>query len=173
MSNVAIYARVSDSSQIIETQLIPLREYCQRVGYKEVKEYVDHGFSGKDNNRPAFERLMVDIRQGKVDCIICYKLDRIGRSLRHLLNLFDEFRNRKVSFISLSQNIDTSTAEGRMFLNMLMVLSQYERELVVARTLDGLQRARKQGKRLGRPSGRKDSKPRARSGYYLRYAKSK
>ncbi len=170
---VAIYARVSSSDQIIETQLVPLREYCQRAGYKEVKEYVDHGFSGKDNNRPAFERLMLDIRQGKVDCIICYKLDRIGRSLRHLLNLFDEFRNRKVSFISLSQNIDTNTAEGRMFLNMLMVLSQYERELVVARTLDGLQRARKQGKRLGRPFGRKDSKPRAKSGYYLRYAKNK
>ncbi len=173
MSNIAIYARVSDSSQIIETQLIPLREHCKRLNYDGVKEYIDHGFSGKDNNRPAFERLMVDMRQGKVDCIICYKLDRIGRSLKHLLNLFEEFTNRKVSFVSLSQNIDTNTAEGRMFLNMLMVLSQYERELVVARTLDGLQRARKQGKTLGRPTGKKDSRPRAKSGYYLRYAKTK
>ena len=170
---VAIYARVSSSDQIIETQLVSLREYCQRAGYKEVKEYTDQGFSGKDNKRPAFERLLSDVRQGKIDCIICYKLDRIGRSLKHLLNLFEEFSNRKVNFISYSQNINTDTAEGRMFLNMLMVLASYERELIVARTLDGLERAKKQGKRLGRPTGKRDSRPRAKSGYYLRYAKTK
>ena len=173
MSKVAIYARVSNSDQIIETQLIPLREYCRRAGYEVIKEYIDHGFSGKDNKRPAFEQLLGDIRQGKVNCVVCYKLDRVGRSLKHLLNLFEEFSNRKVSFVSLSQNIDTNTAEGRMFLNMLMVLAEYERELIVARTLDGLERAKKQGKRLGRPAGKKDSRPRAKSGYYLRYTKNK
>ena len=147
--------------------MIPLRDYCERLNYKVINEYVDNGFSGKDNKRPAFENLLSDMRSGVLDCVICYKLDRIGRSLKHLLNLFEEFKNRNIQFISLSQNINTTTAEGRMFLKMLMVLAEYERELIVARTKDGLARAIKQGKKLGRPKGRKDKRPRAQSGYYL------
>jgi len=141
--------------------------------YKNVSEYIDDGFSGKDDKRPAFEQLLNDMRVGKVQTIICYKLDRIGRSLKHLINLFDEFQNRKIGFISLSQNIDTNTPEGRMFLKMLMVLSEYERELIVARTMEGLARAKRQGKRLGRPMGQKDRKPRTKSGYFLRYKRGK
>jgi len=170
---VAIYARVSSDDQTTETQLIPLREYCQRMGFKEVMEYIDDGFSGKDTKRPNFEALLSDIRQGKISKVICYKLDRIGRSLKHLINLFEEFNNRNVSFVSLSQNIDTATPEGKMFLRMLMVLAEYERELIVSRTMAGLSRARKQGKRLGRPPGRKDSKERSRSGYFMRYFRNK
>lgn len=169
----AIYARVSSLDQRTDTQLLPLREYCKRMRFEVVNEYVDDGFSGKDNNRPAFEHLLSDIRAGKVEGVICYKLDRIGRSLQHLLNLFAEFDKRNISFVSLSQNIDTTTPEGRMFLKMLMVLSEYERELIVARTKDGLSRAIKQGKRLGRPKGQGDRRPRARSGYFLRYARAK
>ena len=171
--NVGVYARVSSSDQTTENQLIPLRDYCQRMKYFVVSEYVDNGFSGKDNKRPAFEGLLSDIREGKLDCVVCYKLDRIGRSLKHLLNLFEEFKNRNIQFVSLSQNINTTTAEGRMFLKMLMVLAEYERELIVARTMDGLARARKQGKKLGRPKGKRDRRPRSKSGYYLRYSKAK
>ncbi len=170
---VGIYARVSTSDQIIETQLIPLREYCQRHKYEIHQEYIDQGFSGKDIKRPAFEELLHDMRQGKLQAVICYKLDRVGRSLKHLINLFEEFTNRGIGFVSLSQNIDTNTPEGRMFLKMLMVLAEYERELIVSRTMDGLSRALKQGKKLGRPKGKGDSKPRSKSGYYLRYAKHK
>ena len=166
---VGVYARVSSDDQTTETQLIPLREYCKRMEHEVIGEYVDDGYSGKDDKRPAFERMLLDMRSGKLEAVICYKLDRIGRSLKHLLNLFEEFGNRKVGFISLSQNIDTNTPEGRMFLKMLMVLSEYERELIVSRTLEGIKRARKQGKVLGRPKGKGDSKPRAKSGYYLRY----
>lgn len=173
MKKVAIYARVSSNDQNIETQLMALRDYCNRLGYKVIGEYVDNGFSGKDDNRPDFERLLADMRADKIDCIVCYKLDRIGRSLKHLLNLFEEFNNRKISFVSLSQNIDTNTAEGRMFLKMLMVLAEYERELIVSRTMEGLKRAVRQGRKLGRPKGKKDERPRSKSGYYLRYAKSK
>ncbi len=169
---VGIYARVSSNDQTTETQLLPVREYCKRMGY-EATEYVDNGFSGKDDKRPAFERLLSDMRTGKLETIICYKLDRIGRSLKHLLNLFEEFENRKIGFVSLSQNIDTNTPEGRMFLKMLMVLAEYERELIVSRTIEGVRRARKQGKTLGRPKGVKDSRPRAKSGYYLRHYNSK
>lgn len=172
MKRMAIYARVSSADQTTETQLLILREYCQRMKY-EATEYVDDGFSGKDDKRPAFERMLADMRSGKFEAIVCYKLDRIGRSLKHLLNLFEEFENRKIGFVSLSQNIDTATPEGRMFLKMLMVLAEYERELIVSRTIEGVNRARKQGKRLGRPKGKRDSKPRAKSGYYIRHYKGK
>lgn len=167
---VAVYARVSTSDQNCETQLEALREYCKRMGYEVYKEYVDRGYSGKDDKRPSFERLLSDMRAGAFQAVCCYKLDRVGRSVKHLLNLFEEFSNRKTGFISLSQNIDTTTAEGRMFLKMLMVLAEYERELIVSRVKDGLARARKGGKRLGRPIGSRDRKERKKGGYYLRYA---
>ena len=173
MKTVALYARVSTTDQNTTTQLLPLREHCQRLGYEIADEYVDNGYSGKDDKRPAFERLLSDMRAGRFDGVMCYKLDRIGRSVKHLLQLFEEFARRKIGFVSLSQNIDSTTPEGRMFLQMLMILAQYERELIVSRTLAGLQRARREGKALGRPVGKKDSRPRARSGYYLRYANGK
>jgi len=113
---VAIYARVSTTDQNIETQLSVLRDYCQRTSYEIVDEYVDNGFSGKDDKRPEFERLMADMRASRFEAVVVYRLDRIGRSLQHLLNLFEEFANRKIAFVSLSQHIDTTTAEGRMFL---------------------------------------------------------
>jgi len=168
---VGIYARVSTSDQKIETQLLPLREYCKRMNHDVSNEYIDNGFSGKDDKRPEFECMLADMRSNKLDCVVCYKLDRIGRSLKHLINLFEEFQSRKIGFVSLSQNIDTNTPEGRMFLKMLMVLAEYERELIVARTKDGLIRAVKQGKTLGRPSGSKDTKRRRLSGYYQRWSK--
>lgn len=170
---IVIYARVSTTDQIIDTQLMALREYCLRHNYEIAEEYIDDGFSGKDTKRPRFEAMLSDIRQGKVQTVICYKLDRIGRSLKHLLNLFEEFSNRGIGFISYSQNIDTTTPEGRMFLRMLMILAEYERELIVSRTMDGLARALKQGKTLGRPKGKRDARPRSKSGYYLRYANDK
>jgi len=112
------------------------------------------------------------LRQKQFKGILVYKLDRIGRSLQHLINLFDEFKNRNVDFISATQNINTTTPEGKMFLRMLMVLSEYERELIVNRINDGLSRARKQGKTLGRPVGSKDTKRRRLSGYIQRWGKS-
>lgn len=165
----ALYARVSTRDQNVGMQTEGMRDYCQRMGYEVAAEYVDQGFSGKDDKRPQFERLLADLRQGRFDALVVYKLDRIGRSVIHLLNLFEEFKNRGVGFISLTQNINTQTAEGRMFLKMLMVLAEYERELIVSRTLDGLARAKRQGKKLGRPQGKKDGRPRAKAGYYLRY----
>ena len=170
---VAIYARVSTSDQNVETQLSTLRDYGVRMNHQIVGEYIDNGFSGKDDRRPEFERLLADLRQGRFEALVVYKLDRIGRSLSHLLNLFEEFRGRGVGFISLTQNIDTTTAEGRMFLRLLMVFAEYERELIVSRTIDGLARARRQGKAIGRPRGKRDSRPRSKSGYYLRYATKK
>jgi site-specific DNA recombinase len=170
---IGIYARVSKEEQNIETQLMALRDYCQRNNYEIVGEYLDNGISGATDNRPAFNKLLADMRTGKINCVLVYKLDRIGRSLQHLLNLFEEFKNRGVEFISLTQNINTNTPEGKMFLRMLMVLAEYERELIVSRIHSGLERAKAEGKTLGRPNGSKDTKRRKRSGYLLRWQKDK
>lgn len=169
MKKVGLYGRTSMADQNSETQLMALRDYCGRVGYQVIGEYIDNGFSGKDDKRPAFERLLADVRANKVDCVVVYKLDRIGRSLKHLLNLFEEFKNLRVDFISMTQNINTNTPEGKMFWQMLGVFAEYERELIVARTKSGLERARKQGKTLGRPKGSKDTKCRRKSGYLRRW----
>jgi len=171
--NIGLYARVSKNEQNLDTQLMALRDYCQKNNYKTVKEYLDDGISGATENRPSFNALLSDIRARKMNCVLVYKLDRIGRSLQHLLNLFEEFKNRGVEFISLTQNINTNTPEGKMFLRMLMVLAEYERELIVSRINSGLNRARVEGKTLGRPLGAKDTKRRKRSGYLLRWQKQK
>ena len=170
---IGIYARVSKEEQNIETQILGLRDFCKRNNYEIVEEYLDNGISGATDNRPSFNKLLEDMRMGKVNCVLVYKLDRIGRSLQHLLNLFEEFKNRGIEFISLTQNINTSTPEGKMFLRMLMVLSEFERELIVSRINSGLERARAEGKRLGRPFGSKDKKIRKKSGYLLRWQKIK
>ncbi len=141
------------------------------MDYKIVDEYVDTGFSGKTMERPQFERLLHDIRASKFDCVIVYKIDRFGRSLQHLLNLLEEFKNRKVDFISITQPVDTTTAAGKMFWQILAVFAEFERTLIVERTLAGLARARKQGKTLGRPKGKKDSSPRRKSGYINRWVR--
>ena len=166
---IGLYSRVSKSDQNIETQLMALRDYCQRNEYEIAREYSDNGISGATDSRPAFNELLNDLRSGKINCVLVYKLDRIGRSLQHLLNLFEELANRGVEFISLTQNINTATPEGKMFLRMLMVLAEYERELIVSRIRSGLDRAIREGKQLGRPKGSKDQKRRKKSGYFLRW----
>ncbi|MFA5112912.1 MAG: recombinase family protein [Candidatus Margulisiibacteriota bacterium] len=168
---VVLYARTSTTEQTPENQMLAIREYCARMKYKVTAHYVDDGYSGKNDKRPAFERLITDIRANKIGCVVVYKLDRIGRSLQHLLNLFEEFKSQKVEFISITQNINTQTPEGKMFWQMLGVFAEYERELIVARTKAGLYRAVKQGKVLGRPQGSKDTKRRKVSGYHQRWAK--
>jgi len=172
---IGIYARVStkDKGQNTETQLLPMREYCQRNGYEIIEEYIDDGFSGAKESRPAFDRMLENVRTKKINGILVYKLDRIGRSLSHLLKLFEEFKSKKVEFISLTQNINSSTPEGKMFLRMLMVLAEYERELIVSRINSGLDRARAEGKTLGRPNGSKDKRRRRKSGYFIRWAGAK
>ena len=173
MKRVACYARISTSEQNIESQLVALRDYCKRMNFDQVEEYVDDGFSGKDTNRPQFQRMIEDIRINKLDCVIVYKIDRFGRSLQHLLNLLEEFRNRKVDFVSITQPIDTTTPAGEMFWQILASFSQFERSLIIERTKAGLERAKKEGKKLGRPHGSRDKKRRRRSGYITRWSRGK
>ena len=127
--------------------------------------------SGSKDSRPDFDLMLKDMREGLFDTIIVYKLDRIGRSTSHLLKLFEEFEKKNIKFISVTQNINTDTPEGKLMLRMLMILAEYERELTISRINDGLARAREQGSVLGRPKGSTDKKRRRTSGYVNRWLK--
>lgn len=148
---VAIYTRVSTDQQNVQMQLDRCSEYCKYQKHDIYETYTDIAESGKKESRPAFDKMLHDMRKGKFKAIIVYKLDRLGRSLAHLIQLFEEFAKRGVGFISVTQNIDSSSPEGKMFMRMMMVLSEYERELTVGRVKDGIARAKRQGKVLGRP----------------------
>ena len=145
---VAIYLRKSREEQDLETQETMITDYCNRLGYEITKPYKDT-MSGKTNSRPEFDKLIYDMRHRKFNAIAVYKLDRIGRSTQHLLQLFQEFENLNIKFISITQNINTETAEGRMFVRMLMIFAEYEREMIVERTKDTLNRYKRDIKTKG------------------------
>jgi len=171
---VAIYYRISTrDKQSIAMQEKACRDYCERESIPITKEYRDIGESGSKDSRPEFDIMLTDMRTGIIDTIITFKLDRIGRSLPHLVKLFEEFDKKNIEFISVTQSINTTTPEGKMFLRMLMVLAEYERELIVNRINAGLAAARDEGIRLGRPPGAKDKKRRTKSGYYIRWNKER
>ena len=145
----ALYARVSTADQTTDNQLHELRQYADARGWT-VTEYTDT-ISGARDRRPALDRLVKDARRRRVDVVIVWRLDRLGRSLKHLVNLLDELQAIGVSFISLNEGIDLGTPSGRLQLHVLSALAQFERERISERVLSGLARARRQGQTLGRP----------------------
>lgn len=165
-----IYYRISTADkQSLDMQVKSVRDYCEREGIEIYKEYSDIGQSGKKESRPEFDLMLQDMRDKLFDCVVVYKLDRIGRSLSHLVKLFEEFEKKNIKFISATQTFNTTTPEGKLMLRMMMILAEYERELTVARINDGLDRAKSDGKKLGRPSGAKDKGRRRKSGYMMRW----
>ncbi|MBI3555223.1 MAG: recombinase family protein [Deltaproteobacteria bacterium] len=158
VSKVASYARVSTShhEQKTEVQTEELRRHCAARGWDVIEEVIDHGYSGSNDQRPGLKRLMVLARARRVDIIIVTKLDRLFRSLRHLVTVLDELESLGVKFVSLHDQIDLTTASGRLMLHILAAFSEFERALIRERTLAGLAHARSKGKRLGRPRSRND-----------------
>ncbi len=150
---VALYTRVSTSGkgQDTEVQARELREYATRRGWDVVQEYTDNGVSGAKENRPALDRLMLDARRRKFDGVLCWKLDRIGRSLKHLVNLLAELEALGVALVSFSDNLDLTTPQGRLMFQIIGAMAEFERSLTVERVRAGLAHARAKGKRLGRP----------------------
>ena len=146
----AVYARVSTVDQEPENQLLELRRYVEARGWTG-QEFVDHGVSGTKDRRPALDRLVVDARRRKVDTVVVWRLDRLGRSLKHLVTLLDELQALGVGFVSLGEGIDLQTPAGRLQLHILAALSEFERARIVERVQAGLQRAKRQGRTLGRP----------------------
>lgn len=134
----AIYARVSTEEQSTENQVTLCKAYCERMEHEVFKVYVDEGVSGSKTSRPAFDEMLKDMRAFKFDAIVVVKMDRIGRSLQHLLSLFDEFNNKKVTFIAVTQNIDTSTAAGKLQMQIMGAFAEFERNIIRERTKEGL-----------------------------------
>jgi len=149
---VAIYARVSttDKGQDTEVQLEDLRTYAGARGWKVFKEYVDIGQSGSKEQRPAFSQLMDDARKRKVDIVLVWRLDRFGRSLKHLIVTLDELKTLGVGFVSLKESLDFTTPTGRLMFHLLASFAEFERELIRERVRAGLAHAKSKGKRLGR-----------------------
>lgn len=146
-----LYVRVSTLDQYPENQLEELRRYAAARDWPEPVVYVDRGISGAKESRPALNNLLRDAKRRKLDIVVCWRLDRLGRSLRHLIMVLDELMALGVGFVSLGEGIDTSTPAGRLQLHVLGAIAEFERERIRERVRAGLARARRQGKRLGRP----------------------
>src|SRR5213083_2737323 len=148
---VALYARVSTLlGQSPEMQLVELREYAARRGWLVIGEYVDRA-SGIKESRPALNRLMTDARRRKFDMIVVWKIDRFGRSLKHLVNALAELESLGVAFVSLKDSLDLTTASGRLLFQLVAAMAEFERSLIQERVRAGIRNARAKGRRLGRP----------------------
>src|ERR1700687_5012961 len=154
-----LYSRVSTlhHGQDPETQSREIREYCQRRGWPLVGEYVDAGISGAKERRPQLDRLVADAHKRKFEVVVVWKFDRFARSVSHLLQALENFRALGVEFVSLSEQVDTSTPTGKMIFTVLGAVAELERSLIAERVRAGLRNARAKGKRLGRPAKQVDA----------------
>ena len=149
---VALYARVSTcNGQSPEMQLAELREYASRRGWEIFREYVDLGVSGSKESRPELNRLMSDCHRRRCDVVLVWKIDRFGRSLKHLVNSIADLDGYGVAFASVKDNIDLSTPSGRLMFQIIASMAEFELSLCRDRVIAGLQNARRNGKPLGRP----------------------
>jgi DNA invertase Pin-like site-specific DNA recombinase len=151
---IAIYARVSTNNkgQDVDMQLIDMRRSIESKGWSITKEYVDRGISGSKSSRPQLDKLMRDAAEKKFDAVLVWKLDRFGRSVRHLVNAIAELESFGVAFISLKDSIDLTTAQGRLMFQIIAAMAEFERELIRERVKAGMANARTKGKQIGRPS---------------------
>ncbi len=152
---VATYSRVSTAhhDQNPEIQVNELRRYCLARSWTITHEIVDHGYTGANDQRPGLKELLQLVRSREVDVVVVVvvKLDRLFRSLKHLVTVLDELNELNIQFIATKDNVDYSTPSGRLFVQVLGSLAEFEKSLLRERTLMGLQHARSIGKRLGRP----------------------
>ncbi len=149
-ARVALYARVSTTGQAAENQLLALRAFASARGWTAT-EFTDHGVSGAREKRPQLDALLAAARARKVDVVACVKLDRLARSVSHLVALVRELEVLGVDLVVLDQQIDTTTPAGRLLFHVLAAIAEFERDLIRDRVLAGLKRARAHGQRLGRP----------------------
>lgn len=146
-SKAGIYCRVSTSEQNAENQQKMCEEYCRREGIEIYHVYVDNGVSGMKESRPAFNELLTAMRQNKFNTLVVTKLDRMGRSLQHLMRIIEELNSRGVNFTATTQGIDTHSATGKLQLQIMGAFAEFERNIISERTKEGLQFAIGTGKR--------------------------
>jgi DNA invertase Pin-like site-specific DNA recombinase len=148
----AVYARVSTfNGQDPTMQTRELIEYCQRRGWDVFDTYVDTGVQGKKDSRPELNRLMADAHARRFDVVVCWRFDRFSRSVSHLCRTLETFNALKINFISMIEQIDTTTPAGTFVFHVLAAVAESERQTIVERVRGGLRNARAKGKRLGRP----------------------
>jgi len=165
---VALYVRISKrGNQTTENQTLILKNHAKRMNW-EYEMFKEEESTRK--TRPVKAMLLSRLRNGDFDGVCVLKLDRWARSLTELTMEVTELYEKNIAFISVRDNIDLSTASGKLQFHIMSAFAEFERELIRERTLDGLERAKRQGKHLGRPFGAKDSKPRKKSGYWLKHA---
>jgi DNA invertase Pin-like site-specific DNA recombinase len=158
--SVAVYARVSTThhNQNPEVQVHALKRYCEARGWAVAHEIIDHGYSGSTDVRPGLKQLVSLVRERKVDVVVVVKMDRLFRSLRHLVTTLEEWQSLGVQFVAVKDNIDYTTPAGRLLAQILGSLAEFEKGLLIERTMMGLDHARRSGKTLGRPKVRNDAK---------------
>jgi putative DNA-invertase from lambdoid prophage Rac len=150
VKHVAIYVRVSTPDQRLDPQLDPLRAHAQARGW-QVREFADHGVSGAKASRPALDDLMRAVRRREVDVVVVAKLDRLARSVRHLVELAGDFEALGVGLVVLDQAIDTTTPAGRFLFHSLAAVAELERDLIRERVVAGMRAAKRRGAPIGRP----------------------
>ena len=152
VSRVALYARVSTlNGQNPELQLIEIRQHAARRGWSVFSEYSDVGISGSKESRPELNRMLQDAHLRRFDAIVVWKLDRLGRSLKHLVTTIEDLASYGVSFVALRDNLDLSTPTGRLMMHVIGAMAEFERELIRERVCAGIASAKRRGVRFGRP----------------------
>ena len=155
---VVCYARVSTShhDQKPELQIEEMRRFCLMKGWEIQEELIDHGYSGGTDARPGLKKLLTMVRNREVDTIIVLKLDRLFRSLRHLVITLDDWKDKGITFIAIKDQVDYTTSTGRFFVQLLGCLGEFEKSLLRERTIMGLEHAKARGIKLGRKRQRND-----------------
>lgn len=150
----AMYARVSTTGhgQDVGLQVDELRQVVEQRGWTVRREYIDEGISGAQESRPALDAMLEEARLGMLDLVVVWKLDRLGRSLQHLLSVLDELTRLGVQFVSIRDaGIDTTSPSGRLMLSMIGAFAEFERALIRERVVAGVRRAQARGTHCGRP----------------------
>jgi DNA invertase Pin-like site-specific DNA recombinase len=149
MKRAALYLRVSTLDQHPETQLYDLRQLASQRGYEIVQEYTDK-ISGAKARRPGLDQLMADARHGRFQVVIVWAFDRLARSVRHFLEVLDEFNHLQIEFVSFRENIDTGGPLGRAMVVIVSAIAELERNLIIERVRAGMRRAKLEGRHIGR-----------------------
>jgi len=158
MKKVCLYCRVSTTHQTSENQLRELRGVAERMGYEIVSEFIDNGISGAKSrkDRPALDEMMKLATQRKFEMVMCWSIDRLGRSLQHLVEILNELQAMKIDLFFMQQGMDTTTPSGRMIFSVFGAIGEFERNLIRERVIAGQQRAKASGVHIGRPTKMND-----------------